>query len=196
MQLILASRSPRRIALLREAGYSFDIHPADIDESDVPASMLPSAVAQYLSRAKANKVSELFPEATVLAADTVVALGDWTLGKPADANEARKMLRLLSGTTQIVITGVSVVRAHPRFSEHRRVMSAVRMRPLSPQEIDDYVASGLWEGKAGGYGIQDDDPFVTRLTGCHTNVVGLPMTTTRNILQLAGIRPAGGAAGS
>jgi septum formation protein len=75
------------------------------------------------------------------------------------------------------------------ISEERRVMSAVRMRPLSTREIEIYVESGEWQGKAGGYGIQDNDPFVTKMSGCFTNIVGLPMKTTGSLLEMAGIRP-------
>jgi septum formation protein len=99
------------------------------------------------------------------------------------------MLRLLSGTTHIVITGVSVTCRASGYAEEKRVMSAVQMRRLTPQEIDAYVESGQWTGKAGGYGIQDNDPFVTRKAGCYTNIVGLPMKTTRAMLSAAGIEP-------
>ena len=126
----------------------------------------------------------------MLAADTVVALGDRPLGKPADADDARQMLRLLGGTTHQVITGVCV--APPR---HEVSSAAAASRPPSTcgrsteAEIDAYVASGDWQGKAGGYGIQDDDPFVTRISGCHTNIVGLPMTDTARLLAEAGVHP-------
>src|SRR5438045_2779022 len=109
IRLILASRSPQRQLLLRQAGYEFDIEPADIDESNFPASMLPTELALQLSRAKANAVADRFPDAVVLGADTVVAFGDRILGKPKDPADARTMLELLSGTTQIVITGVTVM---------------------------------------------------------------------------------------
>jgi septum formation protein len=186
-RLILASASPRRQQLLREAGYDFLVHPADIDEDDHPPRILPSALAQYLAHQKARAVARRFERDVVLAADTVVAFGDRVLGKPEDADDARRMLELLSGTTHIVITGVAVVHAAAEFSALRRVMSAVRMRILSGDEIDRYVAGGQWQGKAGGYGIQDHDPFVTRMAGCHTNIVGLPMTQTRALLARAGI---------
>ena len=188
-RLILASASPRRQELLREAGYTFLVSPADIDETDHPPGLPPGGVALYLARRKADAVADRFPDDVVLAADTVVSFGDVLLGKPADPAAARKCLQLLSGTTHIVITGVCVMHAAAKFSRTAKSMSAVRMRLLAPAEIDHYVASGAWEGKAGGYGIQDPDPFVIRQAGSHTNVVGLPMSVTRQLLAEAGIQP-------
>lgn len=189
VRLLLASSSPQRQALLREAGYVFDIEPSDIDEDSAPAEMLPGDLAMYLARLKAEKIADRRIDRVVLGADTVVALGDRILGKPRDAGHAREMLYLLSGTTHIVITGVSVIHRQAGFSRHRRVMSAVRVRSLSNREIDDYVESGQWTGKAGGYGIQDPDPFVVCTSGCRTNVIGLPMTTVRMMLSEAGVHP-------
>ena len=188
-QLILASTSPRRQQLLREAGYEFTVRPADVNEDDHPP-MLPADLAEYLASKKAQDVARRFPDDVVLGADTVVAFGDTVLGKPRDAADARRMLELLGGTTHVVITGVAVVRAAANFFTCSRVMSAVHMRDLSPDEVERYVAGGQWEGKAGGYGIQDDDPFVTRMSGCHTNIVGLPIPETRRLLARAGVVPA------
>ena len=187
--LILASASPRRQQLLREAGYKFIVHPADINEDNYPPQIKPYDLAEALAVKKAQAVAKLFPQDVVLGADTVVAFGDVILGKPRDPAHARGMLTLLSGTTHIVITGVSVLRLASDFSARSRVMSAVRMRDLWPDEIERYVQSNQWQGKAGGYGIQDNDPFVTRMAGCHTNIVGLPMTETKRLLALAGITP-------
>lgn len=191
-RLILASASPRRRQLLAEAGYTFDVHPAGVDESNVPPNLLPGDLAEYLARVKAEAVAPQFRDAVVLAADTVVAYADTVLGKPRDAEDARRMLLLLGGTVHSVITGVAVVRIAGSFSRHTRVLSSVHMRPLTEDEVARYVASREWEGKAGGYGIQDPDPFVTRTAGCHTNIVGLPMTTTADLLREAGVVPAGG----
>jgi len=189
-RLILASASPRRQQLLSDAGFHFDIDPAEIDESAHPASILPSQVAIYLAEAKARAVATRHPDDIILAADTIVCFGDQILGKPADAKQATRMLSLLSGTTHLVITGVCVEHRAARFHKSARVMSAVRMKLLTKAEIDQYVATNAWQGKAGGYGIQDPDPFVTRQTGSHTNIVGLPMEITIPLLAEAGIRPA------
>ena len=160
-----------------------------MDEDDHPRGLRPGELAEYLARRKAEVVAARFPGDVVLAADTVVAYADAILSKPADANDARRMLRLLGGTTHSVITGIAVLHAAAKLSRHTRVLSAVQMRALSDDEIEPYIASGDWQGKAGGYGIQDPDPFVTRISGCLSNIVGLPMTTTRDLLRDAGIEP-------
>jgi len=191
-RLVLASASPRRQELLREAGYDFAIEPANVDEDDFPERILPADVALHLARQKVRKVSRTngFTHDVVLAADTVVAFGDELIGKPEDARDAKRILRLLSGTTHVVITGVAVAIEAENYLRATRVMSAVRMRWLTERQIEDYLISGKWRGKAGAYGIQDNDPFVTRMAGCHTNIVGLPMTTTKSMLAEVGIVPA------
>jgi septum formation protein len=189
-RLILASASPRRELLLRDAGYVFEIDPADVDEKDHPSDIAPAELAMLLARRKAEVVVRRHACAVVLAADTVVSAKGQILGKPSDANDARRMLSQLAGTTHQVITAVAVRCDEP--TTLRRdvcVVSAVQMRPLSTQEIDDYIASDGWRGKAGGYGIQDRDPFVTRLSGSLTNIVGLPMEATAELLSAAGIVP-------
>ncbi|HTW95284.1 MAG TPA: Maf family protein [Tepidisphaeraceae bacterium] len=185
-RLILASASPRRQSLLQEAGFSFLIEPSGVSEEAAP-NLYPIDLALHLAIAKADAVAAKFPDDVVLAADTVVAFGDRSLGKPADEEDARRMLRLLSGTTHVVITGVTVIRKSADHHALTHVMSAVRMKLLDEPAIARYIQGGDWRGKAGGYGIQDADPFVIRLSGCHTNVVGLPMTTTIRLLSEAGI---------
>ena len=196
-RLILASASPRRQALLTEAGYEFVVEPAHIDEAKYPEGALPSDVARYLAGEKARVVAERFPEDVVLAADTVVAFGDQMLGKAKDVEDARRILSVLMGTTHIVITGVAVIHRSANFSRTAKVMSAVRMKWITAQQLEAYLASGEWQGKAGAYGIQDADPFVTRVTGSQSNIVGLPMRAARVMLAEAGIearkREGGGA---
>ena len=189
MKLILASASPRRQGLLREAGYRFDVRPPDVDEDAYLGRMMPIPLAGFLAHAKAADVARHFPDDVTLAADTVVAFGDIAVGKPADEAAAREMIRLLSATTHVVITGLTVACPARDLEVSHTVMSAVRMRRLAPAEIDAYVATGLWKGKAGGYGIQDPDPLVTCTFGDVTNVIGLPLDETRELLNLAGIRP-------
>ncbi len=188
-RLILASASPRRQQLLREWGFDFVVQPADIDEESAPATILPSDLAVRLALAKAQKIARDFPADVVLGADTVVAFGDKAMSKPSDADDARRMLTLLAGTTHIVITGLAVIWKQQNLERVRHIMSAVRMRQLTVAEIEAYIAGGQWEGKAGAYGIQDDDPFVTNMAGSHTNIVGLPMETTSEMLAEVGIVP-------
>lgn len=186
-RLILASSSPRRQSLLKEAGYAFLVEPANVNEEDYPSGLLPSGVAEHLSYIKASAVADRFPDDVVLGADTVVAFGDQLLGKAKDADDARRILELLSGTTHLVITGITVICRASAFERRTRALSAVRMRTMSRDAIDKYIATGDWVGKAGAYGIQDSDPFVSRLTGSHTNIVGLPMGETKRLLEEAGI---------
>lgn len=172
---------------MTEAGYAFDVVPADIDESDVPPNLTGPQVAEFLAIAKARVVSSRLPHAVVLAADTVVWRGDVLLGKPADVTDARRILSMLSGSAHHVSTGVAVIAGG--VERHTVVTSQVAMRVLSPAELDAYLATGQWEGKAGAYGIQDNDPFVTKIEGSLTNIVGLPIDETRSLLAQVGATP-------
>jgi len=186
-RLILASASPRRQELLRQAGYTFDIRPADIDESIFPPALTPGGMVSYLAEQKARAVASSLTNEIVLAADTVVVLAGRIFGKPADRDDARQMLSRLSGTVHSVLTAVAIVRPGTHFSRSQLVESSVQMRPLSSKEIEAYLDTNNWQGKAGSYGIQDPDPFVTRITGSLTNIVGLPMEEVRELLAAAGV---------
>jgi septum formation protein len=192
---VLASRSPRRIALLREAGFRFAIDPADVDEENLDPSLSPVEVARHLARLKARTVARRHPGRWSLGSDTVVAIGSTLFGKPACPDDARRMMASTQGQEQQVITGVALARVSPDDFREAVEVSVVRMKALNASEIDAYVASGTWEGKAGGYGIQDEqlkaDPFVTLVSGSLTNVVGLPMETTVRLLAECGILPQG-----
>lgn len=189
--LVLASRSPRRIELLRADGYAIQIAPADIDEESAPGDLTPAALAGYLAAQKAAAVAALFPGAVVLGADTVVAIGQTMFGKAPTPEAAREMLIAQAGQRQEVFTGVCVIAGQMRETVVER--SVVEMRPMGLTELDHYVASDQWRGKAGAYGIQDQnpelDPFVRLLEGDMTNVVGLPMTRVRQMLASAGVFP-------
>ena len=187
MKLILASASPRRAALLREAGYEFQVHPGHLDEDRYLDKFSPRQLAAFLATAKAWEIAKQFPDDVTLAADTVIAFGDMSLGKPADPAAARDMIGLLGGATHQVITGIAVHCPARKIELGAVAMSAVRMRVLGSAELEAYLSSGRWHGKAGGYGIQDADPIVTCLGGSISNVIGLPMTQTRELLQQAGI---------
>jgi septum formation protein len=189
-RFILASRSPRRVELLNDAGFVFDTVPADIDEETYPQTHTPVEVAEFLARAKAEAVAQLHPDHVVLGADTVVAHGSAILGKPEDSQHARWMLGQLSGSVHEVASAVCLVHKATDRVEVRHTVSTVSMRPLEAAEIEMYVASGDWRGKAGGYGIQDRDPFVTNMGGSLTNIVGLPMELTVPLLASFGILPA------
>lgn len=195
VRLILASASPRRAALLREAGYEFVVESAAVDEDRHLGKFPPAELAAFLADAKAREVAARFPGDVVLAADTVVAFGGAALGKPADADAAREMIRLLAGTVHEVVTGVAVCAPGGGGLLHGIEVSRVQMRPFTPAQVEAYVASELWRGKAGGYGIQDPDSPVTCLSGSVSNVMGLPMNLTRRLLGRAGIGRGGTADG-
>lgn len=186
-ELVLASASPRRIELLALIGIVPDrIDPADIDETPVKDET-PARLAVRLARTKAQAVAARSPRAVVLAADTVVAVGRRLLEKPADAAEAERFLRLLSGRNHRVFTGVAVASGDRVI--HRCVDTRVAFKRLSEAEIANYVAGGDWRGKAGGYGIQGPAAaFVLRIIGSHPAVMGLPLPETVNLLAGAGWR--------
>lgn len=186
-ELVLASASPRRVELLALVGIVPDrIEPADIDESPLKDET-PPRLAARLARAKAAVVAERAPEAVVLAADTVVAVGRRLLEKAADEAEAVRFLKLLSGRNHRVFTGVAV--ASGGVIRHRVVEARVSVKALSDAEIAAYVRSDEWRGKAGGYGIQGRAAaFVTRIVGSYPAIVGLPLHETVNLLAGAGWR--------
>ncbi|WP_034824992.1 Maf family protein [Hyphomonas pacifica] len=183
--LILASASPRRRDLLAQIGIVPDaIHPTDIDESRRKDES-PRALAERLAVEKA----EACPEAGyVLAADTVVAMGQRNLEKAADEAEAEHFLRQLSGRAHQCITGVAVKAPDGRIAS-RTVLARVKMKRLTDQDIAAYIASGEWKGKAGGYGIQGmAGAFITHISGSYTTIVGLPLYETKALLEGMGWR--------
>lgn len=186
-ELVLASASPRRIELLALIGITPDrIEPADIDETPL-RDETPPRLAARLARSKAEVVAGRSPDAVVLAADTVVAVGRRLLEKAADEAEATKFLTLLSGRNHRVFTGVAV--AAGGRTTHRVVETRVTFKTLSEAEIAAYVTSGDWRGKAGAYGIQGPaGAFVIRIVGSHPAVMGLPLYETANLLNGAGWR--------
>ncbi|WP_139973288.1 MULTISPECIES: Maf-like protein [Brucella/Ochrobactrum group] len=188
-KLVLASGSPRRIELLGQAGIEPDhIHPADIDETPQRGEH-PRSLARRLSREKARKAQEQLKDdanygsAFILAADTVVAVGRRILPKTEITDEARECLRLLSGRTHKVFTGVSLVLPNGNLRQ-TLVETRLRFERLSRQQMDAYLSSGEWRGKAGGYAIQGlAGSFVIKLVGSYTNVVGLPLQETISLLS-------------
>ena len=182
-RLILGSASPRRLDLLAQIGITPDeIRPADIDETP-RRNEDARAYVRRMAAEKAEAIAAL-PEDIVLAADTVVTAGRRILGKPEDATEARAFLTLLSGRRHRVMTALTLRRHGRAWS--RLVETQVRLRPLSPQEIEDYLASGEWQGKAGGYAIQGRaGAFVNWIEGSFSAVVGLPLAETATLLRAA-----------
>ena len=193
--IVLASASPRRQELLRNAGIPFTVQPADIDETPL-AGESPRDCAERLAREKALAVFQSRPQDYVLGADTIVVVDGAILGKPRDADDAARMLRMLSGRTHAVITGVCVV--SPVASGQRSVASKtdlltasettlVTLCELSDDEIRDYVATGEPMDKAGAYAIQGiASRWIPRIEGDYSNVVGLPVALVYRMLRERG----------
>ena len=188
MRLILGSASPRRRDLLAQLGLTPDaVTPPDIDETPRKGE-LPRPYCTRLAREKAAAVPGAGPEDVVLCADTTVALGRRILGKPADAGEAAAFLTALGGRRHQVITAVAVRRGDRVWS--RESVSAVRMKRLSDAELNSYLDSGEWTGKAGGYAIQGRaGAFIPWIAGSFTGIVGLPLAETAALLAAAGYPP-------
>jgi septum formation protein len=189
MRLILASASPRRLDLLARIGIVPDaVDAADIDETP-GRTELPAPHAERLAAAKAAAVATRHPGALILAADTVVAAGRRILPKTESESEARACLDLLSGRRHRVHTAVTLIDGEGR-ARHRLSTSIVAFKSLTAAEIAAYLASGEWQGKAGGYAIQGRaEAFVRFLSGSHSGVVGLPLFETRALLVAAGFPP-------
>ena len=183
-QLILGSGSPRRRELLAQIGIvADDVRPPDIDETP-HRSELPRPYCSRMAREKAFAVTAGADD-IVLSADTTVALGRRILGKPEDAREAASFLAALSGRRHRVITAVAVRRGDAIWE--RSILSHVKMKRLSDRELSGYIATGDWQGKAGGYGIQGPaGALIPWLSGSFTGVVGLPLAETASLLQSAG----------
>jgi len=186
MPLLLASASPRRAELLESAGFSFEVAPSDVDETPRPLED-PRTYALRVARDKAEVAAAECRKSggVVLAADTVVVAGGEILAKPEGPGDARRMLKTLAGVVHEVHTAVVVHRGGDEWSEV--VTSRVRLLPLTDAEIEWYIGSGEWEGKAGGYGIQGRAArFIDWLEGSWSNVVGLPVATVYRLLKQAG----------
>lgn len=186
-KLVLASGSPRRAQILADAGFEFDVEPAEIDEDAflVDAGDLSKAV-EALALAKAESIAVVRSGEYVLGADTIVVLDGAVLGKPESADHAHAMLRSLSGKSHDVMTGVAIINsAGEPHTKH--VSTSVIFRSLSEDEIANYVSSGSPFDKAGGYGIQDGSlKPVASYDDCYLNVVGLPMCVTSELFEQSG----------
>ncbi len=184
MAFILGSGSPRRLDLLAQLGITPDaICPPDVDETPHKGE-LPRAYCQRVTRDKVRAVAAQADD-LVLCADTTVALGRRIMGKPEDAGQAAEFLLALSGRRHRVITAVALRRGEKLWQ--RNVVSQVRMKRLSDEEMNAYLATNDWQGKAGGYAIQGPaGAFIPWISGSFTGIVGLPLAETATLLQSAG----------
>jgi septum formation protein len=185
MKLLLASDSPRRSELLRNAGFDFEVCPSGVDEGEPAPGELPEEYARSVARAKALRVAAGSPPGSlVLSADTIVTLEGSILGKPHGPHDATRMLRRLSGQTHKVITAICLVRAPSQIVALNHESTFVTFGELSEDDIRAYVASNEPFGKAGAYAIQGlASKFVRSISGCYFNVVGLPISLLHDILK-------------
>jgi len=188
-RFILASSSPRRLQLLRKAKFAPEVVPPEVPELACDF-LTPSELVRFNARLKAAAVAVQYPDAVVLGADTVVALGSEIFGKPRDLDDAGRMLDKLVGKTHEVITGIALIEANSGRITLRAVCSTVTFRSLSRNEIDAYLKIVNPLDKAGAYAAQNSaNIIIERMSGSFTNVVGLPMELVRPLLRSAGVRP-------
>jgi nucleoside triphosphate pyrophosphatase len=184
-QFVLASGSPRRSLLLASSGYTFTISPPDVDEIMLEGED-PLEMVVRLATLKARHIAERSPNVTVLAADTTVVLDGLAIGKPADIDDARRMLRSLMGRSHVVATGVAIV--SPEGSQSFVDTSTVHMATLSVGDLEDYLATGESLDKAGAYALQGEaSTFIDRIDGLKSTVIGLPLPRVVAALENMGI---------
>lgn len=188
-KLVLASASPRRLELLNNMGFvPNEIIPADIDETPKKHEK-PNLYVKRMAIEKAQKVaSGLDSSAYILAADSIACVGTRILGKPKNRDEARDMILLMKGRRHRVYTGVCVIPPDGTL-RHRVVLTHVKFKNASKPEIEEYLDTENWKGRAGAYGLQEDmGGFVISITGSYSNVIGLPMFETKNLLVGSGFK--------
>ncbi len=184
MQLILASRSPRRRELLSKAGYQFAVDPpSELAEQLGVSQLAPIEFVAALAYQKAREVATRTERGLVLAADTVAECRGQILGKPRDRHHARDMLEILSGQVHYVHTGVCLWSRPDDRQLLKTDTTELEMDLLVPDQIEQYLESGLWQGKAGAFGYQDDLPWIRIRHGSSSNVVGLPMELLQSMLS-------------
>lgn len=190
LKLILASRSPRRRELLREAGYAFEvIPPSEAAEGDARGGESPMQLVERLARQKAADVAGHLDEGLVLGCDTVAECGGQILGKPADREDARRMLELLRGQEHRVYSGLCLWRRPDDRVVSKVAATTLRMDDINNEQLADYLAGGQWEGKAGAFGYQDRLGWIHIARGSESNVVGLPLELLAAMLR--DLAPAG-----
>lgn len=183
-KLILASRSPRRRELLAEAGYEFEVRwPSETAECGLSSGESPAEMAARAARQKAADVARSIDEGLVLGCDTVVERDGQILGKPTDEDDARRMLEALRGRRHRVLSGLCLWKIPGGQPDVRVAVTTLSMDPLSDGQLEEYLASGQWKGKAGAFGYQDRLGWVHVLEGSESNVVGLPLELFAEMLR-------------
>jgi septum formation protein len=187
-KIILASASPRRKELLEKIGLNFQVDPSDFPEN-LTQDLPPESLVKFISIGKASAISAKYPDALIIAADTIGVLGNRIIGKPHTSEEAVKILQRLSGKTHRVITGLTVLDTGSNKMLTRIVETRVSIKALTQQEIDGYVKSGEPLDKAGAYAIQGlGSLIVEKIVGDYYNVVGLPLRTLADCLEEMGMK--------
>lgn len=183
--IILASASARRKQLLAEAGYNFTVITSEIDESDFSTEGISSCVyAEQLALAKAKDVAVRFADKLVIGADTIADLNGRIIGKPADAEDARRITTSLFSATHKVITGLAIVRLSDGIELTDSDTTIVYPKKLSPEQIEEHIKTKSWRGKAGAYAIQETgEKFIEKIEGSFTNVMGLPTELLQKMLK-------------
>ncbi len=181
---ILASKSPRRIELLREAGYEFDVWPSGVDESVFDrVGPVPATYAETLALAKAESVAQHHPDRLVLGADTIIDYEGRIIGKAKDHAHAERIVKKLFARPHDVITGLALIWKDRHIEIVTHELTRVIPRVMSSAQIQAHLRSDTWQGKAGAYAIQENgDEFIERLEGSLTNVIGLPMERLKDLL--------------
>lgn len=187
IRLILASQSPHRLTLLRGAGYDVEARPAFIREPALDGVPDLTAALEQIARLKARSSEAQGAQGLIFAADTVGRVADRVFGKPRDRNEARQMLEAISGTTHDVLTGWCLLRTSDAQMRSGTETTQIEMRGWSDAELEHYLDSGAWRGKSGAYGLQwPVDPFVVRMQGSASSVVGVPLERLAEVLAELG----------
>ncbi|MHA1722542.1 MAG: Maf family protein [Candidatus Baldrarchaeia archaeon] len=193
MKIILASSSPRRIKILEEKGFEFEVHPIKLDEEKFMKNLPPEGAAKKIALTKALMVAEKVKNGIIIGADTIVVYGNTVFGKPKNHEEAVKMLRMLSGKMHEVITAISIIEVKDgkKCREYVEcVKTKVKMMELSEEEINAYVNTGEPLDKAGAYAIQGlGGIFVEWINGCYYNVIGLPIAKLYKLLKKMDVTP-------
>lgn len=182
--IVLASASPRRKQLLAQAGYTFTVCAPEIDESGFSAEGLDSCeYAENLAVAKANNVAVKYPASLVIGADTLIDFDGEIIGKAADADNARQIIRKLFSKSHKVITALAIVRLADKTQMVQSQVTVVYPKKMTEEQIEEHIRGGSWQGKAGAYAIQENgDEFVQRIEGSLTNVIGMPMELLKRML--------------
>jgi septum formation protein len=188
LPLILASTSPRRKQLLAESGFLFETLPPDENAEDARLpNESPEEYVRRLALQKAKSTAEKVERGIILGCDTIVLCGETLLEKPADRNDARRMIQHLCGQVHQVLSGLCLLKKTGTETTvwQETATTLLRMQPISDEELETYLNTGQWQGKAGAFGYQDGNDWITLLEGSESNVVGLPMELFRAMFQIA-----------